>query len=176
MKKNSVLLLLVAAMLMVIPVYKVAVAASQGRGQGMMDGRGPYWQHPEVTQEQQAAIEKALTEYRSKMQPLQNDLGAKQTELNYMARGNDTDQATVSKMIADIKSLREKCQTLHENTATSLAKSANISPEHAHALLGMRGGMGGGMGMTGGGMGRHHMGSYGSHGMGWGGHQPCPCY
>lgn len=152
MKKNGVLVLLIAAMLVAIPVYGTALAAQRGPGPNAPQERG--WQHPVIAPEKQAAFEKITADYRAKVQPLRNDLWAKHTELEYLSRGNNVDPKDISRLVADMKSIREKMQTLHENTAAKLAKDLNIASEHAFALLGR-----GGCGMGPCGMGRSGMGA-----------------
>lgn len=167
MKKAGVLFLLMAAMLVAVPAYNTAIAAPRGHGYAQQRGpEGGPWHHPEISAEQRAAYQKAAADYRAKAQPIYNDIWAKQTELEYLSRNDNTDPKVISKMVSEIKMLREQAQKLHESSAAKLAKDLNISSDHAFSLLGYghRGaGMGMGMGCDGprgGGMygGPHHRG------------------
>lgn len=175
MKKTGALLLLMAAVLVAAPVYNTAWAAQRGPAPGQQ-GRGPMndgWRHPDVSPEQQAAFDKIIGEYNEKMRPLQNDLWAKQTELEYLSRSDRADPKDINRMINDIRNLREKCQAVADNTANKLAREFSISTGHAYALLGDCG-MGGCAGMGYGHrgmMGNGHRGmGYGPRGHGWDGH------
>lgn len=155
MKKTGALLLLMAAMLVAVPAYKDAWAAQGGQGgqggygygyhhpegpRGYYQG-GPGWNHPDVTPEKRAAYEKIMTEYRAKIQPIQNDICAKQMELDYLSQNGQSDAKSVTSMVAELKALREKAQALNNTTAGRLAKDLDISSDHAYSLLG-RGGNG----------------------------------
>lgn len=144
MKKAGALLLLMAAMLVAVPAYNTALAAqrvpAQGQGYGPGPdgpgyGPGPGWQHPAVNPEQQAAYDKIMVPYREQVQPLFNDMWAKQAELNYLSSNEKADAKTIQKLVGDMKELRGKIQALHNSTAGKLVKDLGISHDHAHALL-----------------------------------------
>lgn len=175
MKKTGVLLLLMAAMLVAVPAYKEAWAAQRGQAnqEFRQGGPGPYhhpegprgyygkpgWNHPEVSPEKRAAYEKIMTDHRAKLQPIQNDIWAKRMELDYLSQNGQSDAKSVTKMIAELKALREKAQALNSTTAAKLAKDLEISNDHAYSLLGRgAGGCGGGYGP--GPRGMHHNGGF----------------
>lgn len=181
MKKTGALLLLMAAMLVAVPAYNTAFAAQRATGpdgqqqQQMMRGPhhgygpgynyGPGWQHPAIAPEKQAAYEKIMTEYHGKIQPLHNEMWSKNTELHYLSMNGKAESKEISKMVADMNSIRGKCQALNDTTATKLSKDLGISSEHAYSLLGRGGcGMGQGRGMG------HGFGHDGPRGH-WGGHR-----
>lgn len=140
MKKFGALLLLMAAMLVAAPAFDSVQAAQRGPQNGPAAG----WNHPDISPEKQAAYEKIINEYRSKVRPLHNDMWAKNAELRYVSR-DDGNEKAVSKLIGDIKDLREKIQVLNDNTAAQLSKDLGISTDHAYSLL-AQGSMNRGMG------------------------------
>lgn len=184
MKKAGALLVLMAAMLVAVPAYNTALAAAPGQGQAQNDqrgpgygpgpgygyhhpGYGPGWQHPAIAPEKQAAFEKIITEHRAKMQPLRNDMWAKQSELEYLSRADNAEAKDISKMVGELKTMREKAQAMRNDTAGKLSKELGISAEHAQALIGRGGPCGAGNWGTGpcgyadGPRGPHHGGKHG---------------
>lgn len=180
MNTKKTLLILMAALIMAAPAIDSAWAAPRGgyHHPGYANNAGYGWQHPAVSPEQQAAYEKIMTDYYTKSQPMRNDIWAKQAELEYLSRSGNADPKAISKMVGEMKVLREKCQALHDSTAANMAKSLSISNDHAYSLLRAGCGMGGGCAMNGG-MGKgsrggarggYHHGGYGYHNGGYGYH------
>lgn len=144
MKKAGALFFLLAAMLVAIPAYNTAIAAERGMPADREAPRGemrpgPGWQHPEISPEKQAAFDKIATDFEAKMRPLRNDMWAKRTELDYLARTSNADAKAISKLVGELKNLREKAQALQAEYAAKLSKDLGITNNHACSLLGWGG-------------------------------------
>ena len=128
MKKNGIVFALILGMLLAVPALSHAGGGPDGR-------RGPAYQQPELSAEQQAALEKIVTEYREKAQPLRNDYWAKKTELHYLGNHPNTDAKTISKLVSDMRGITEKLQALQKTTADKIKKDVGISSKYSGRMF-----------------------------------------
>lgn len=96
-----------------------AYAQPPGFGRGMRQGNCQYFgdgefkpgffnRIPDLTEEQEAKIEKLRAEHLEKMLPMRNELGEKEARLRTLSTGKNVDLNKVNKMIEEIGSLKTK--------------------------------------------------------------------
>lgn len=142
MKTRMNILTLSLALVAVLGI--AGMANAQGYmmgGPGMMNGMAP---------EKQAAVQKAYDDYAVATDQLNQQLFAKQAELNALYNSGSADTGRVQTLTREIGDLNGKLYAAQANLRKQLAKTGATSPNSGYGMgygRGMRGMHMGGMGM-----------------------------
>lgn len=81
----------------------------------------------DLTEDQEAKIEKLRTEHQKKMLPMQNEMGEKKAHLRTVSTGENVDMAKVNKTIDEIAALKTKM--MKESAAHKQAVRKELTEE-----------------------------------------------